>query len=527
LFLPSRAFAILGVQVGLDKLIVVALALASAGGLAAFFRYSRMGVSMRAVVDDPSLLALAATSPTRVRRLAWGIGSAFAAGSAILIVPSLGLDAGLLTLLVVQAFGAAAIGAFSSLPWTYFGGLVVGIGAALTTKYVAHTAWLAGLPPSFPFLVLFVALVALPKRLLVHGQSERRIVATWRRQVSTRTRTIGYAGLLALLIAVPFFAGTRQLVYTNGLIFAVVFLSLHLLVRTSGQVSIAHAGFAAVGASTFANLSHGAGLPWLVALLLAGLVTVPVGAVVALPAIRLSGVYLAVATFGFGIILQRIFFQTSIMFGSVGTRIATRPDLPGIDLTTDRGFYFVVLGVVVCMCALTMLVHRSRLGRLLRSLAGSPLALELSGASVNLTKVLVFCISAFMAGIAGALFASLAVHISTSGFDSSNSLLWLAVLVIAGSGEVVPAFIAGAALAVFPSYISSYVSSTTLQNYLPVIFGVSAIFMATARRRRAGGGVRRLLEGSEGRAIRSPSKARTAAARQSAAAPVATTGLSR
>ena len=90
--------------------------------------------------------------------------------------------------------------------------------------------------------------------------------------------------------------------YTNALIFVILFLSLALLLNTSGQISLCHAAFVAIGASTFSHLTTDQGLPWLLALLGAGLVVVPVGALLSLPAIRLSGLYLALATFGFGIL---------------------------------------------------------------------------------------------------------------------------------------------------------------------------------------------------------------------------------
>src|SRR5437660_12098999 len=100
------------------------------------------------------------------------IGSAVAIGSGILIAPSLGLDPFLLTLLVVQAFGAAAIGRFSSLPLTYAGGLVIGVGGALATKYVVDVPNLAGFPPSLPFIVLFAVLLFTPEgRFVEAGRS--------------------------------------------------------------------------------------------------------------------------------------------------------------------------------------------------------------------------------------------------------------------------------------------------------------------------------------------------------------------
>jgi branched-subunit amino acid ABC-type transport system permease component len=117
-FLPfgTHFFRVAGVNVSYAQLTVTGLGLAAVAGLFALFRWSRAGIAMRAVVDDPDLLAMQATSPVRVRRGAWIIGSTFAALSGVLVLPFIGLDAVALTYLVVQAFGAAAIGAFSSIP---------------------------------------------------------------------------------------------------------------------------------------------------------------------------------------------------------------------------------------------------------------------------------------------------------------------------------------------------------------------------------------------------------------------------
>ncbi|HKN37644.1 MAG TPA: branched-chain amino acid ABC transporter permease, partial [Acidimicrobiia bacterium] len=161
-FLPVDTHGFAGVNLGTDQMISMVVALVSAIGLYSFFKFSKTGVAMRGVVDNPDLLDLAGISPARVRTQSWIIGSMFAAMSGILLAPSTGLDALLLTLLVVQAFGAAAIGRFSSLPLTYAGGLVIGVGGALATKYVVDVPNLAGFPPSLPFIVLFAVLLFTP-----------------------------------------------------------------------------------------------------------------------------------------------------------------------------------------------------------------------------------------------------------------------------------------------------------------------------------------------------------------------------
>jgi ABC-type branched-subunit amino acid transport system permease subunit len=288
----------------------------------------------------------------------------------------------------------------------------------------------------------------------------------------------GRALIVIGLIAAPQLVGTRLPVYSNALIFILVFLSLRLLVKTSGQVSLCHAAFAAMGAAAFSHFAHGVGLPWLVALVLAGVATVPVGAMVAIPAIRLSGLYLALATFGFGLLVERMVFGTSLMFGGRGSRPAPRPgDLFGLSLGSDKGFYYVALGVVLAVGVGMWWLNRSRLGRLCQAMADSPVALAMHGTNVRVTRVLVFCVSAFVAGLAGALFASAAGSISGVGFGPFASLTWLTVLALAGTGEFSAAVIAAFVLAVVPSYVDK----PAYTDWQPVIFGSLAVLASLAQ----------------------------------------------
>jgi branched-subunit amino acid ABC-type transport system permease component len=482
-YLPTDLISLGGVNVGVDQVVIVLVALTSAAGLFVFFRGSTLGLSMRAVVDDPALLATGGTSPVRVRRAAWVVGSAFACLSGALVVPSTGLDASILTLLVVQAFGAAAVGLFSNLPLTYLGGLLIGVVASVSTKYVGDVPWLAGFPSAVPFLVLFTVLVVAPRRRLVDIGAQLRVRAGAPPSTGSTSRLIGGAVTLIGLVAVPSLVGARIAVWTSGLVLVIVFLSLHLLVRTSGQVSLAHASFAAVGAAGFAHLLH-AGVPWGLALLGAGLITVPVGALIAIPAIRLSGLYLAVATFGFGILLERLVFPTSLMFGESGALDTPRP--PGLD--SDRAYYYVVLAVALIAAGIATAVIRGRLGRLLQAMSDSPVALSTLGTAVNIVRVLVFCLSAMMAGVAGALLGAVTQSINGTAFSFFASLQWLAVLAISGAPfryrPVPTALLAGASIAIFPSYLGS----GTLQEYLPGIFGVAAVINALSADRKRGTG---------------------------------------
>ena len=260
-FLPTSGFHVAGVGVGWDQVIGAVVALAGAAGLYAFLRLSHTGRSMRAVVENPTLVQLTGQRPATTARIAWAIGTSFAALSGLLLAPTLGLDATLLTFLVVQSFGACAIGLFKSLPLTYVGGLVVGVAASLATKYITVRPW-TGLPSAVPFLILIVVLVAVSNTKL--PEAGGRIIVADRRPPRPAWRSVA---LLAVgggaLVALPFLVGTYLPLWTNALSLVVIFGSLALLLWTSGQLSLCHMSFAALGATTVGHLT-GSGVPWLV-----------------------------------------------------------------------------------------------------------------------------------------------------------------------------------------------------------------------------------------------------------------------
>jgi ABC-type branched-subunit amino acid transport system ATPase component/branched-subunit amino acid ABC-type transport system permease component len=472
-FLPTSTIPILGVNVGWDQITVTIISLIATAVLYWFFRSVRMGYAMRGVVDNPDLLSMTGENPIRVRRWAWIISMTFCSMAGLLLAPGLSLNAVIISTLVVYAFGAAAIGGFSSLPLTFLGGLLVGIAGSLATKYSGSITWLSGLPPAIPFIVLFLALCVTPKAKL----AERRVVTTLPVKKSWyapwRVRGATFAVGFVILCLIPNLVGDDLAIWASFLADAILLLSLGLLVRVSGQISLCHLAFAAVGAAAFAHFTDSYHLPWLLALLFAMLVALPVGAIVSIPAIRLSGLFLALATLGFGILLQYLFYSTNLMFGLTTSGIpAPRPDISifGLSLASDRGFYYVLLVAAVISTAVIMVIQRSRLGRLLGALADSPLALETQGATTNVIKVLVFCISAAFASLAGALIAIEFHYAVGANYDPFQSLVYVALVVIAIGGEPWYALIAALGVSIIPGYFTS----NNLTTYLQILFGVLA-----------------------------------------------------
>jgi ABC-type branched-subunit amino acid transport system ATPase component/branched-subunit amino acid ABC-type transport system permease component len=475
--------SVFGASISWDQILIFSIALMATCVLSLFLRVTRQGIAMRAVVADPDLLDLCGTSPVGTRRLAWIIGVTFAAASGVLISPGQTLNPTNLTLLVVVAFGAAAIGAFRSLPLTFVGGLIIGVLGALSTKYFTR-GLLAGLPPTMPFVVLFVVLLVFPRRWLVasDGFAAHR-QPSWRAPL--RFQAPWLAATLVALLLVPEFAGIHLTDWTKAIAAVMLYLSLGLLVRSSGQVSLCQISFAAIGAASFSRFAVDWHLPWGIALIAAGLVAVPIGALLAVPAVRLSGLYLALATLGFGILLQYMFYTSDLMFGSFNAPLdAPRPSISWLD--GDREYYYLVLALLVCTVALVISLTSTRLGRLMRALSESPLALTTGGASVSVTRVIAFVVSAFIAAVSGALTAVAIGGASQTNYVPLSSLTALTLVVVCVGGAPWYALLAGGASVLIPSYFPS----TNVSNWLQIAFGGFAVLSALAPPGREGVPVR-------------------------------------
>lgn len=516
-FLPTSGFTLSGVKITWSQVISVVIATGSAIVLYAFLRRARLGVAMRAVVDNPTLVALSGDNPVRVRQAAWAIGSTFAAVSGILLAPILSLNVSLLTFLVVQAFGACAIGLFKSLPLTYAGGIGVGVAASLATRYVTRPPF-NGVPSSVPFLILLVVLLVVPVARFPKRRASLRSLVPEVKPLSSRAAAALVIFGIGALSLVPAVVGTHLPVWIAGLVAVIIFSSLALLVWTSGQISLCHAAFVGVGAAAMGHLTTGQHLPWLLALVLAGLITVPIGALVAIPAIRLAGLYLALATLGFGILMQNVLYPTAMMFGPDLLVSAPRPHFGVFDGAHDKHFYYLVLAMAVSCVAVMTFIARSRLGRLLRAMAETPTMLSTHGLSVNMTRLIVFCVSAFFGGVAGGLAVTQYGSASAVGYGPIQSLIFLSVLAICGTRLVRASFLAAGLLVVAPGYLTNF--SVERQTFA---FGLLAIGASILIAKRAEIAAFFASSNSARPVVRPPARSALAAPPRSAPTPVATT----
>jgi ABC-type branched-subunit amino acid transport system ATPase component/branched-subunit amino acid ABC-type transport system permease component len=473
-YLPrgDEIFSLAGVNVQYAQLWVTVVSVLVVVVLYVLFRKSRAGISMRAVVDDPDLVSMQGASAVRIRRVSWLISSTLAALSGVLILPFTGLSATAFTLLVIVTIGASAVGAFSNIPLTFLGAIVIGVGASVSTKYSISFGWLAGLPDAFPVIVLLIVLLVTPTwRLRPVSAVEARQRLQWRAPARVRL-TMGVI-VLALLASVPFIVNASKLgYYTEGVAEMILMLSLGLLVKSSGQVSLCQATFAAIGAVAFSQLTVDHGWPWLPALLVAGLIAVPVGIIVALPAIRVPGVFFALSTLGFGVLVSQLLYSQSYMFTtSDAGRLIPRPSIA----QGDRAYYYLVLVFLVVVALSMLVIDRARIGRMLRGMAGTPVGMVSMGLNIITTRLVVFSISAFLAAVAGILYAG-SIHYATGSdpnFAFLSSVTLLALLALAPFA--VPWY---AIFALVDFVIPGYVTSVNATNWLDALFGVFAVAAA-------------------------------------------------
>jgi branched-chain amino acid transport system permease protein len=283
---------------------------------------------------------------------------------------------------------------------------------------------------------------------------------------------IGLSGLLVL--AVPLILQNRY--YLNVMIFigihTMLVVGLNLLMGYAGQISLGHAAFFGLGAYTSGVLTATHGIsPWL-ALVAAVAVTVVVALLVGIPALKLTGYYLAMATLGFGIIVHILFKElvwlTGGPSGLLGIPLLS---IGGIALDEPRYYYYLVWGMTLGAIAISLNIVDSRVGRALRALHDSEPAARASGVSTAHLKIWVFALSAAFASVAGSLYAHFVTFISPSSFDFMFSIKLVTMVVVGGMASIWGAVFGAATLTVLPELLAVF------HDYDIVLFGLILVLV--------------------------------------------------
>ncbi|MCA6106978.1 branched-chain amino acid ABC transporter permease [Bradyrhizobium cenepequi] len=233
-------------------------------------------------------------------------------------------------------------------------------------------------------------------------------------------------------------------------IFAIAALGLNVLVGFTGQISIGHAAFFLLGAFTSAYISNNAPIPVFFAIPFAGLVTALVGLIFGVPAARLKGLYLAIATLAAQYILLDFFSRAEWFSGGSVPASAEPFSIFGYMLRGDRQYFYVVLAYLIVSYLLVTNLMRTRDGRALIAIRDHYLSAEIMGINLSKYRTLSFGIAAFFAGIAGALYAHYQLVVSQEGFGIERSVLFLAMVIIGGTGSVMGTLMGTAFVVLLP-----------------------------------------------------------------------------
>ncbi|HEY5674245.1 MAG TPA: branched-chain amino acid ABC transporter permease [Malonomonas sp.] len=249
-------------------------------------------------------------------------------------------------------------------------------------------------------------------------------------------RRVAVIGVL-LLMTVPLFGSAYQL---NLLIqigyYGIAALGLNIVVGFTGQISLGHAAFFGLGAFSSAWINSTTGIPVFFCIPLAGCLTMAVGLLVGIPAGRIKGLYLAIATLASQYILEDFFARADWFTGGSAGAMANPFSIFGFVMNNDRSYFYVVLFYVVIMFLAGANLLRSRDGRAFVAVRDHYLSAEIMGINLNKYRILSFGISSFYAGIGGALFGHYLGFVSAEGFTILLSIQFIAMIIIGGLGSV-------------------------------------------------------------------------------------------
>ena len=461
MFFGSKStVSVLGARITTHELVALAAAVALAIGLRLLFYRTRAGVAMRGAVDDPHLLQLNGHDPERLAAFSWALGAFLAVLAGVLVTPISGgaLEANALTLLVIDAFAAAMFGRLRSVPRTFLGALVLGLGANYVLAYLPKTwDWASNFRISLPMIVLFAVLVVLPQGRLRGAGTQR---TRERFEVPTLRTAAVWAAVLVIAVAL-----LRQLMVdsdvttlTIGMAFAVVGLSLTLLTGYAGEMNLAALSFGAIATIVVFHIGltgHGLAARMSPLGIAVGVVVAAgAGALVALPALRLRGLYLALATMAFGVFMTDMVLQDTIphrlplvhtrfSLFTRGELIIPPPKVGPLDLHDGTTFLMTTTVVFALIGIGLVAIRNGSFGRRLTALRDSPAASATLGQNLVRLKLAVFTLSAAIAGLGGILVSAALGSVTGGDFSVFVSLSLLMLTVVGGIGYVSGALFGG------------------------------------------------------------------------------------
>ena len=424
------------------------------GGLFAFFKFTEVGLAMRGAAVNRTAASLMGIDPNRTAAAAWALGGGLAGLAGVLLSSITNLEPYNLSLQVLPAFVAVLIGGLGSLPGSIVGAGAAGLAFGLVPAF-SRVPLIGGLMSTSgaPQLVLTVlALIVMATRgQKITGVESVEAGLTGGMFAKTK-RQIGpgaIVGLIVLLLwpfVVPFSVLGSSLLAME---FAIVAISLVVLTGWVGQISLAQASFVGVGALVTALVARGTGLGFPINMVIGTATAALAALALGVVALRVRGLYLAVATLIFAWMTDRFLFRLPIMGVDTGSsslpdqRIGMPGSFPSFDFTSRTTLYFVLLAVVVLVLASMANLRDTRVGRAFFAVRGSEMAAASLGIDVTRFKLISFAVSGALAGLAGSMLMLEQRTVVPDQFFFAVSLQFLAIAVVGGLGSLSGAVAAG------------------------------------------------------------------------------------
>lgn len=467
---PDVVYHLPGVFVNGTQIGVIASTLVTVLVVFVFLRFTATGLALRAVVANRGLSELRGIDSLHVTRVSWILSYIIAAFAGVLLATLVGSDPLTLTIIVVYSLTAATLGGFLSLPLAVIGGVLLGLTDSLLIGYLPAGQFWQRARLTFPFAFLLMALIIIGRRVASRPEPGHRaaLLADLGQGVAARKASImGVLPRAALVIVAGFLLkatgnGYAVVVLSTGAAYGVIFLGSRVFSATTGMVSLALAAFAGVGAMTAADLRGSGGWPWLLAVIGGGVVAAGFGAIVAIPTVRLRGIFLALGTIAFAQLIEKVVFTNQWFSGGMSGRPLPRPSL----VRTDMAYLVLLVVIFVVIGYLCELFQHSVVGRELQADLGSGVGARSIGIRQEKGRLLAFLVSSGVIGVGGALLATQAQQVSPESFGFILTFLWLVLVASGGLGSTIMMLqmgvLSGATLEIvsvhFPRFERGYVA---------------------------------------------------------------------
>ena len=477
--LPASTVHVFGTDVGLNRIILFVIAIALAAALSVFARRTTMGSLFRAASDSEQGLAILGYSQNAVSTSAWVAGSMLAGFAGIVIAPITSLSVTTIILLIIPALSVTLLAGFTSFWFATIAGLLLGIlQSEIAGYWTLSSPTIEGMQDAAPFLLIIIVMV-------VRGRAipGRATIALGRPPLAppARAKPAVLAGVVVLAVVLTYVASNNyQTAISVGLISAIVALSLVVLTGYVGQISLAQMTFAGLGAYFCSRFADDMGIPFPFSIIVAGLATGIGGVILGLPALRVRGVNLAVITLGAAVAVDSLVFNDASLTGGYSGISIKSPSIFGysLDGIIHPFRYAMVCLVVLILCVAGVAwLRRSRLGLMMLAVRDNERAAAAEAVNTVRTKLIAFGLSAFMAGVAGGLFAYLYGHLSFDSFAPLASVTFVTTAYIGGIGSIAGAVIAGVISAGGPVF-ELFASNASVDRYQALIAGAGVVLTA-------------------------------------------------